>query len=203
MKYHNIWTLLIFSTMICCSCANNESNTESLPVSTQQTEQSDTEEQEGTVEPEEPVIIEDVAFAADTPYGNAEHYMEIVGIKQYNRLESDLYTDVPADGNVFLVIFLSHENYTDSGEYFNPAYLSASVDGAEISTTTLVNDPEGFQTFFANLPGNSTYCGYLAWEVPIGWQNIDICYSGWEYRDSVDIHMSITPDGLFDPVQKE
>lgn len=196
MKFR-ILLILLFSTWLCSACSNQTAkqhlNTEVGTQIIADNDSSNTEMSQYMSEEITPQIL-----SKDASYNTTNHSIEIIGFKEFKNLKTELYDDIPADGNVFLVVYLKYQNYTENNEYFNPEYLISTLDGAKISTTALVNDPDGYSTFFTNLSSNSTYYGYLAWEVPKDWKELQVTYKGWENSDSIDLNIKLVPKDLFD-----
>lgn len=187
----------------CCACNAKKDTVE--PDSTQISEENNnssanTENNDGT---EEVVPVEDVTVDVKTPYANVNHSIKFLGLRQYDSFSGDLTNDTPAEGNVYLVLFLKLGNNTKESYYFSPDYVTADVDGTEIQNTFLVNDPEEYTTIFGDVEGGLERNGFIVWEVPKNWQTLNFDYTGWELMDNVRLHASFTPDDLFGPVDED
>ena len=134
------------------------------------------------------------------PYGDTKIHMECTGLVQYDKIESDKYTDTPTDGNVYLVLFLNIINYDSNDAYFSAEAFESSVDGTNISHTFLVNDPEGYPSIFQKISAENDLDGYVVWEVPQNWKELSFNYSGCIGDEILNINGSFTPDDLTTPV---
>ena len=193
---------MLFGTA--CSQAENKNITSSetgTPVSESEAIP-DVSKMEDIVPTEQPEPKEE-SFDSKTPFGDTKYYVECLGLKEYDQLESDAYTDKPADGNVFLVLFLNFENRTENEDYINPDSLKASVDGKEMEHTVLFNDPEGYTTLFTHVEPEDSMDGFVVWEVPKDWQKLDVDFDNWKYTDQVVLQASFTRDDLKAPVPAE
>lgn len=151
----------------------------------------------------DPVTPADETFDSGTPYGNTKRYIEFLGLKEYATLGSGSMKDTPADGNVFLVLFLKIENRTNSSDYINPYYVFADVDGTKTENTSLLNDPEGYRTVFSEIEPLGEVDGFVVWEVPKNWKELNLDFNTWENSDHLDLHATFTRDDLKDPVPAE
>lgn len=134
--------------------------------------------------------------------------MKITGLEEFDKLESDAYTDAPADeGNVFVVLYMELTNNDGTDIYFSPEYCVFDVDGQPATTTMLFNEPhEGYETIFGKLvqTGNGySYDkqGFMAIEVPKDWQNITFKYTGWRFDglgNTIPVNL-FTRDDLHSP----
>jgi len=157
------------------------------------------EQAEATEEPEQTNPPVDATLDSETVYSDNERRVGIIGFKSYKKLESKTYKDKAGKNKEYLVLFLEVINMLDEKDYINVNYLTAKVDGKKIKNTVLFNDPEGFQTIFQNIEPGNTLRGFIAWEVPDDWKNIEIKYSGWKDSDNLNINCRFTPDDYFDP----
>ena len=126
-----------------------------------------------------------------------------LGAKEYKSVKSDAYTDKPDKGKVYLVMFLNVANDSEEGPYFSPEGLTASVDGEEISHSFLVNDPEGYETMFGNLPGKGEKSGFIVWQVPKNWEKLEYTYTGLEFSNHLSFSGTLTKDSLSEPPEVE
>ena len=147
----------------------------------------------------EHIPITETTFNAKTPYGNTKRYIEFLGMKEYDSLGNGNTMDTPSEGNVFLVLFLKLENRTDIPDYINPYYVTANIDGKEMENTSLLYDPEGYQTVFANMDPQSEAQGFIAWEVPKNWEELRLDFNNWENVDHIDLHATFTREDLKEP----
>lgn len=118
--------------------------------------------------------------------------------KQYTEIESkdSSYTDKPNDGKIYLVTFFEAENISDKEDYFNPLYISASVDGYEADMKILLNKPEGEENISGNVaPGKKTK-GFIAFEVKPSWRDFEITYRDDITEGSKKLSFQIHPEKL-------
>ena len=132
-------------------------------------------------------------------YSDPDREVSIVGLKEYQKIKTDEYTDKAKKGKKFLVLFLKVRNRTNEKVYFNVNYLSAKVDGKKIENTVLFNEPEGYPTIFSNIVADSYYGGFIVWEVPKGWKKLDITYEGWRDSDGLTLNSTLTKKDLSEP----
>jgi len=143
--------------------------------------------------------IKQEEFSARKQYSDQHRAVKFLGLKEYNSLKGDNYTDKARKNKKFLVLFLSVTNTSNEKDYINPNYITAKVNGKEIEHTFLVNDPENYQTLFANIdPGNSKE-GFVVWEVPKKWRKLEIEYNAWKNVDGLVLKAEFTPGDLSDP----
>jgi len=132
-------------------------------------------------------------------YSDSEREVSILGLKEYKKLKSDKYTDKAKEGKKFLVLFLKVRNRTNEKIYFNVNYLSAKVDGKETENTVLFNEPEGYPTIFSNIAPDSYYGGFIVWEVPTGWNKLEITYEGWRDSNGLTLNSTLSKKDLSEP----
>lgn len=115
--------------------------------------------------------------------------IEVTGIEEFDKIESDSYVDLPSEGNVFVVFYIDLVNYLDNPYYFAPEHCEFVVDGQDVHNTILVNDPKkDSKTIFGNVVEGATGYyydrrGFLVIEAPKEWQNIKFTYTGWAYDE--------------------
>lgn len=129
-------------------------------------------------------------------------YLRNMGFQEYASFEGETFTDTPAEGNKYLILYLGIANYGQD-DYFNPDYFTATLDGTEIEHTYLMNDPDGYSTAFSKISMGEEFCGYIVWEVPENWENFSFRYSGWETTNHAVIEATYSKDDLSDPPENE
>lgn len=169
------------------------------PEATDTTDTSQPNESNTAIEPEEPAIPSDVTVTMDEFYGDTRCAMHLLGLQEYEKLESEDFTDTPEEGFQYLVLFLQIENRTETEDYFNTELLEASLDGEEITNSFLVNEPENYSTIFTNIPAGNTVNGFIVWQVPKDWSTLALTYRGWEGSGGITVHALLTPDDLKTP----
>lgn len=186
---------------------NNNSNdatetpeTDAPPEETLSPETTKTPEPEQTPGKTKKPKTETAILTPDQQYSDSNRAVKVLGLKEYNKLESENYTDKAGKGKKFLVLFLSIKNNTNEEDYINYNYVSAKVDGKDIEHTFLVNEPKSYPTIFTHVPAGSTIGGFIVWEVPENWKKFRFTYNGWKNRDNVSMKATFTPDDLSDPL---
>lgn len=169
----------------------SESSTPDMDVNTDSNEESSIETD--TREPET------VSLIMSQTNGNEKVSITMTGLCQYDYLESNAYTDTPADGDVYLVMFLEIANHDNGDDYINPENMSATVDGEKVSQLGLFNQPESYTPIFDHINSGEQLTGYIAWEVPSDWQSFDMEYDGWQDTCALTVTAHVTPDMLTTP----
>lgn len=195
---------------LCLSACNSNNDTPQQEVSedapeettdpTSDTTDSIPEEDEASEEIVEPA---NVTVTMDELYGDTNLQIQFTGLKEYQSIEGDSYTDTPSVGNRYVVLFLKIENYSRDDLYFNAETITSAVDDQEISHTFLVNNPEGYSSIFDVIPAETTAYGYMVWEVPENWQTIRFHYYGWDQVDHIILDGKLNATDLQDPVPFE
>lgn len=186
-----IIVMLLVSVMLTGCSTNKNSNTNHTTEQTSLSVNDPTETDEGnplvtyTLDQSGPISTQNYAISAD-------------GLYEYDQLSSDLYTDQPAEGKKYLVLFMTISNPGENTYYFNPANLETIVDGDKVENVSLVNDPEEYSTAFCNVEPGIEYKGYIAWEVPEDWQSLEMTYNGWENTDNSIVTAKFTKNDLFE-----
>lgn len=142
---------------------------------------------------------ETVSLVMNKTNGNEKVSVTLIGLKQYDKLENDSYTDTPEEGNVYLVMFLQVSNHDNGDDYINPENLSATVDGNEIQNCALFNPPESYEPIFNHISNGEERMGFIAWQVPSDWQKLEMEYDGWQDTCNLIVTADVSPDMLCDP----
>lgn len=188
MKQRKILLLLSVMVLLLAGCGQN-SNTETDGSSQTDTIEISSNEHE----------IEYFTVTKDNPMENRGLKLEIWGSAVYDKIEGEDFTDTPAEGKKYLVLFLKIQNRTGKDDYFNYNNISAKLDGEDITDTFLVNDPEGYTTIKATLTNEKNTLGYLVWEVPESWEKLEITYTGWTQAYYTEPTIILTPEDLETP----
>lgn len=194
-------TALCLAVCICLSgCGkvggSDKKDATSSPMSSE--ELSEKAERENALNPTTPEPTEGT-FTATQAYSNEKYEVKVMGLKEYKKIKTDKFTDKAKAGKKFLVLFLEVRNRTQSKVYFHADYLSAKLDGKEITHTVLFNEPEDYPTMFANIAADSYYGGFIVWEVPTDWNKIEITYEGFKGSDGLTLDSTLTKDDLKKP----
>ncbi|MCX4326103.1 MAG: DUF4352 domain-containing protein [Lachnospiraceae bacterium] len=185
---------------------NNNNNTTELPEISEPPEETESPETTKNPEPEQTPgktkkpKTETVTLVPDQQYSDDNKAVKILGLKEYQKLESENYTDKAGKGKKFLVLFLSITNTASEEDYINYNYVSAKVDGKSIENTSIINEPKSYPTIFTHIPSGSTIGGFIVWKVPEDWKKMEFVYNGWKDRDNVSLKATFTPDDLSDPL---
>ncbi len=185
---------------------NNNNNTTELPEISEPPEETESPETTKNPEPEQTPgktkkpKTETVTLVPDQQYSDDNKAVKILGLKEYQKLESENYTDKAGKGKKFLVLFLSITNTASEEDYINYNYVSAKVDGKSIENTSIINEPKSYPSIFTHIPSGSTIGGFIVWKVPEDWKKMEFVYNGWKDRDNVSLKATFTPDDLSDPL---
>ncbi len=161
---------------------------------------SNTQPPETTLAPEENIEPKIFNISGDKPYSDINKAVTILGLKEYKKLESSKYTDIPKNGKKFLVLFLSIRNDSHEDYYINYKYLSAKVNGKKVENTFLVNEPKNYTSIFNHIEPGRSSAGFIVWEVPAGWKKLEIVYDGWKDIDNISLKAEFTPNDLSSPL---
>ena len=129
-------------------------------------------------------------------YSDNIRTMTALRLKEYSRIEQNGYTDEPAKGKRYLVLFLEIENHSSETLYISPSYLSARLDGVPIEHTFLYNAPEGYESIFQNIEAGESRKGFIVWEVPEGWKKMSVTYKEFEMMEGKRLKLSFTRKDL-------
>lgn len=203
-KQYYFISILLLSSILLSSCGKlqGDSDTAATPATTPvATAESNIEDfpdadQQETIETPTP---KNATISREKEYSDSERNISILGLKEYDKLKTEKYTDKAKKGKRYLVLFLSVYNKGSQKDYFNVNYLTARVDGKELENTFLFNEPEGYPTIFANIAGGDTAKGFIVWEVPKDWKKFEVTYAGWRDSDGLTLDAKFTPKYLFDP----
>lgn len=146
-----------------------------------------------------PIVEKSRVKAGKEVYSDNIRTITTLGLKEYKNLKSKGYTDQPADGHIYLVLFLEVSNHEDKELYMNPGYLSARIDGKSVENTFLYKDPEDYQTIFTHIPANDYKQGFIAWEVPKNWKKMVVTFKEFELLGGKRLKLTATPKNLKDP----
>ncbi len=138
-------------------------------------------------------------LSVERQYSNIRHSVKILGLKEYDKLEEEKYTDKPSKGKKYLVLFLSITNNGFEEDYINANYVYGKVDNKEIGHTFLVNSPRNYPTIFTHIPSGQNIEGFIVWEVPKDWKKLVFYYDGWQYTDNISLQCTLKKKDLFNP----
>ena len=148
--------------------------------------------------PETPVPTSGV-FTTEQGYSDPNYEISILGLKEYKSIKTKKFTDTASKGKKYLVLFLKMRNRTNNTVYFNVNYLKAKLDGKKIKNTVLLNQPQNYPTMFSNIAADSYYGGFIVWEVPQNWKQLNIVYDGLKPSDGLSLKTTLTKKDLSNP----
>ena len=137
--------------------------------------------------------------AGEEIYSDNVRFITALGLKEYDQIKSKEYTDKPAKGKKYLVLFLDVWNRDEEQLYFHPDYLSAKVDGKPVEHTFLYHDPEDYTTIFKNIGAGDHEEGFIVWEVPTDWKKMVVTFKEFELLGGKRLKLTMTPGDLKDP----
>lgn len=137
--------------------------------------------------------------AGKTIYDDNVRSITALGLKEYKNFKSKELTEQPAEGNVYLVMFLEIRNRAEEALYIHPDCLSAKVDGKEVEHTVLYHSPEHYQTVFQNIEAGDYGEGYVVWEVPKDWKKMVMTFTGFELIGGKRLKLTAMKKDLKDP----
>ena len=203
--------LLLCSVLILTGCSRKSSSTtiepadqsatvpDNVPSETNTDTASDADGMSEEVSENDTRKPETVSLIMNRTNGNEKVSVTMTGLCQYEKLESDAYTDTPEDGNVFLVMFLEITNHDNGDDYINPEALSATVDGNELQHCVLFNQPESYEPIFDHIRPGERLTGFIVWQVPSDWKEFQMKYDGWADICGLTVTADVTPEILCDP----
>ena len=206
-KIYKILSVLFICCLFFTGCGkiNTADISSDSPKVTQNNSQESSPQEENAKQKESseetPVVPEPTegSLTVEEGYADVRHEISILGLKEYKKLKGESYTDKPKKGKKYLVLFLKIRNRRDEDEYFNVNYLTAKLDGHKVQNTYLVNQPEGYPTIFDHIEANTTAGGFIVWEVPSKWKNLEINYTGWKDSDGLTLSANLNKENLKEP----
>lgn len=97
-------------------------------------------------------------------------------VKEYDSIDSEYYSDKPADGNKYLVLFFDVKNISDKNEYFNSLYFEGYADDYSVSSAIIMGDPDGMPDIGGDIDAGKMTKGVIVYEVPSDWKTFEISY---------------------------
>lgn len=179
LKHKKTIALFLTISLLFCGCGNIDSNTK--------------------VKEKKSEDLYTAKLTTEKKYNDGEHIIEFMGLKEYKEIKTDMYTDTPKKGKIFLVLFLRCSNGGEENLYINEASLESMIDGKICEHSILLNDPEGYPTFFRNFTTADKDFGFLVWETSPKWEKLDITYHGFEGTNQNLLKMEFTKKDLKDP----
>lgn len=202
---YSIFLAALSITVLFSACGKIDGNnvdtssaSDSVTSQSSSTDNNDITEGNGEEEEWETETVE-ADISTESGYASSKRTVRVLGLKSYKKLDNGIYKDKAGKNKKYLVLFLEIVNNMIDDDYINANYLSAKVDGKDITNSVLFNEPEGYQTIFQHVGGEDTLSGFIVWEVPKDWKKIKIKYSGWKDTDNLNINCTFTPDDYMDP----
>ncbi len=184
--------------------ASDDSSSSENSASSEKTGQDASEngaEETATPEPTaKPVTQKSRAKKGKEIYDDNTRTIQCLGLKEYKKLGEKETLDKPADGNVFLVLFLKVYNMNEEEDlYIHEKYVSAKVDGKNVEHTFLRNYPNGYGSIFKNIDPNGSAEGFIVWEVPKNWKKLVVNFSEFGLLGGKNLKISATRKDLAEP----
>ena len=122
-----------------------------------------------------------------------------LGVMEFTEQKGEVHTDKASNGMTYLVLFLEFENNSLEERYLDVAGFSAKLDGQDIETSFLINDPKNYPVFNQTVMADAIGDGYVVWEVPEDWEKLEYSYDGLAFSDNITFTGVITKDDLSEP----
>jgi len=143
---------------------------------------------------------EEVGEAAETPHNVATvgQTLDRGGIQfTFERAEryvdeSDFVMDVAADGYEFILLWFAVHNTTDESYHINMFSERSYLDGVSTSPVLLLFGVDG-DTLWGDVSADRTRIGFIGYEVPIGWSEIEFRYVPFLAGDDSALIFTVTP----------
>ena len=117
-------------------------------------------------------------------------------------VSKDYFTEMPDEGNEFVVCFFAVRNRTKRDLYVNPLYLETYVDGAFVTESIILCNIDGCRSLGGALAAGDTTKGYVVYEVPKNWKQLKITYcEGYSEKDE-KYNFLLTSDKLFETMRQ-
>lgn len=96
--------------------------------------------------------------------------------KEYDSIDSDFYSDKPAEGNKFLALFFDVKNVSKDNDYFNSLYFEGYADDYSTTSSITLNTPDDFPAIGGDIDAEKMSKGVIIYEVPADWNKFEIVY---------------------------
>ena len=153
------------------------------------------EEQSENAEPEESEKEETTAKVGQSVEG-PNWKISLTDAKTFDELGSEYFTEKPEEGKVYLICFFEVENVSDEDDYFNYFYVESYVDGYNQQFALTMSDVDGLKILTGDVAAGKKLKGYLAWEVPSDWQELEVSYKDDLWTGEKAATFVVTPDQL-------
>ncbi len=96
--------------------------------------------------------------------------------KEYDSFDSSFYSETPTEGNKFLALFFDIKNISSKNDFFNSLYFEGYCDDYSVSSSTTINNPDGFRSIGGDVDSGKMAKGVIVYEVPENWNMFEISY---------------------------
>ena len=193
MKRLRLFFLLGFMALSMWGCGQAGNNESDSLIE----ENNDVKEEEDTSVPlPDP---ENGKLTADEDLIFTKYIFRQLGFVEFTEQDGEIHKDKASDGMTYLVLFLEFENNSLQERYLDVSGFNATVDGKEIDTTFLINDPQNYPVFSQTVQPDMTGCGYVVWEVPEDWKKLEYTYEGLAFSDNITFTGILTKNDLSEP----
>ena len=104
-------------------------------------------------------------------------------------------SDTPEEGHEFILLWFTISNTTDEEVFINMFHESSYLDNFSISTQSIMWTVDG-ETIWGGIAAGRGTRGYVAYQVPIGWQIIEFRYRPILATAASTIIFQATPDDI-------
>lgn len=179
-----------------CTIEDESSKTISdIQSSSEESEKEDSKEEEPSKEPEESKEEATAAKVGQSVEG-PDWKISLTSAKTFESFGDEYFTEKPEDGKVYLTCFFEVENVSDEDNYFNYFYIESYVDGYNQQFATTMSDVDGMKLLTGDVAAGKKLKGYLAWEVPSDWKELEISYKDDLWTGDKAATFVVTPDQL-------
>ena len=199
-----VLVILLLGLLILTACNDDESTLVNESINEIENQGDEATSETETVAEEDKINVDELTeieimsqlIELDNPYNSSFFDVSIIGAEVYETLESEKYSDIPAEGNNYLVVYLEIRNRQQFDDYFNYNNIVSTADGVDVKTTYLINSPKEFDSIFNTIPELEIVQGCIVYEVPSDWNKLEMVYDGWEGTRGVVLEFEVTSDNL-------
>ena len=185
MKRIALFLIVILCILAFAACSDDPEVT--------RVENDETVESEETGDAPEAEVSHNVATVGQTldrggiqfTFDRAERYVD----------ESDFVMDTAADGYEFILLWFSVYNATEESYHINMFSERSYLDGVSTSPVVLLFGVDG-ETLWGDVSADRTRIGFVGYEVPIGWSEIEFRYTPLFAGDDSALIFTVTPADL-------
>ena len=179
-------------------CTIEESSEESKVITDIPSSSEESKEEPKEESKEEPEESKEEATAAKVGQSveGPDWKISLTSAKIFEKFGDEFFTEEPEDGKVYLTCFFEVENVSDEDDYFNYFYIESYVDGYNQQFATTMSDVDGMKLLTGDVAAGKKLKGYLAWEVPSDWEELEISYKDDLWTGDKAATFVVTPDQL-------